>query len=476
MWNNSAFEYIQPNTNFSISKKGPGLMWRYGYNPEATLAEFSIPGDGRAWYDISIIPPGSDWCKSFDDCRQYTKRKGFNVGMSIIPNNTDGYTCRELHCPADRCADAYQYPTDDSKTHNCREATDFLVVFCPPDPAAVPAPVPTSTPAASAPSITAPTPTPVKDSNIKTAFGYYGAYAGNVAGSYNMTTQLKGCVRQRVTVNNPVGPLSEEVSMVFRGPMELYNIAVYDGSKDSTWRQVSVYYRGWPSKNLVFMNNKNIDYSGLGKYGPQCPSSSDGKLMSSRPTIFAGSLAEASDPTIIGGGPGVQTGVEVNIVTSVKCTATNPCKGYYDDQYSYHGWGGDKKIFVVKVQMPAGKKPNLPAIWMLNTQVLYAGQYGGCNCRGMGAVGGCGELDIAEVIETNPNRDRVSTHYYFYDGSIPQPPGGDNFAPRPLDKPTIFVTIISSANNGVVKILELQNFDFTTQTLNNDVVTGWINA
>ena len=96
---------------------------------------------------------------------------------------------------------------------------------------------------------------------------------------------------------------------------------------------------------------------------------------------------------------------------------------------------------------------------MLNAQVMQSNQYA-CNCRGMGPVGGCGELDIAEVIETNPARDMVTTHYYFYDGSILSQKG-DNFAPRPYDSTTVYVTLIDDSNDGLVKIVELASFDFT---------------
>lgn len=79
--------------------------------------------------------------------------KGFNVGLAIIPRSTDGARCRAIYCLADRCADAFQYPHDDAKTHVCPGGTKFDVVFCPPGSASSVV-TPTSSPA---PTTTSPT-------------------------------------------------------------------------------------------------------------------------------------------------------------------------------------------------------------------------------------------------------------------------------------------------------------------------------
>ncbi|TMW59239.1 hypothetical protein Poli38472_007384 [Pythium oligandrum] len=59
LWDNSQLIRIPVNAPPLVQNVArAGLMWRHGYNPEATLAEFTVIGDGKAWYDISIIPPG----------------------------------------------------------------------------------------------------------------------------------------------------------------------------------------------------------------------------------------------------------------------------------------------------------------------------------------------------------------------------------------------------------------------------------
>lgn len=48
--------------------------------------------------------------------------------------------------------------------------------------------------------------------------------------------------------------------------------------------------------------------------------------------------------------------------------------------------------------MPTDPSGVTPALWLLNGQVMRAAQYG-CNCRGEGGNGGCGELDILENLD-----------------------------------------------------------------------------
>ncbi|KAL8507082.1 hypothetical protein ACS0TY_017826 [Phlomoides rotata] len=78
--------------------------------PPLTLAEFSLNGGGNNdYYDISVID-------------------GFNVPMSLNPTNGD---CPQLTCRDPNCPDAYQFPTDDTKTKACPAGTNYKIVFCP---------------------------------------------------------------------------------------------------------------------------------------------------------------------------------------------------------------------------------------------------------------------------------------------------------------------------------------------------------
>ncbi|KAG7383427.1 target of Sbf [Phytophthora pseudosyringae] len=482
---------------------GPAHMYRHTADNSATLLEMAC--DGTVWYDISIIPPLPGYCSSYEDCKIGDK-KGFNVPMSVQPKNNVGQgSCSALFCASDdknACSDAYQFPMDNTKTHSCPTGTEYDVTFCygtsggdadqsqqqqqqqsseQSSPAST-----TATPAATTATPAATTAAPTQEERgatqqssqsselqgtvqtysdlgtVKAKYEYKGKNAGNVAGSYDRVTDLGSCTKESVSVQSPVGPMSEPVTMIFRGPCTIENIAVFsDEGGNGTWNRVSSYSRqDGTVDNLTFMNNKNIDYSGQNQHGPQGYASADGKDKADEPTVFKGELSEASDPTKIGGGPGVQTGAEINIMTGEKCDGQ--CLGFAGDN-DYQGWNGGKKAFVTEVKMPKGSTPDQPAIWMLNAQVVHSNQYG-CNCRGMGSVGGCGELDIAEVIETCDARDKVTTHYYFYDGSVLSP-GGDNFASRSYDETTVYVTLIDDSNEGLIKIVELAKFDFTQTEL-----------
>lgn len=118
--------------------KGYEGHFRNGSSDAATLIEFATKGDlDLAWYDIGIIPPrldaGYEYCTSLEECKEHSDSGiGYNTPVQVTPtSNTGTDTCRELTCLADGCADAYNYPQDDTKTHSCAFGTDFVVTFCP---------------------------------------------------------------------------------------------------------------------------------------------------------------------------------------------------------------------------------------------------------------------------------------------------------------------------------------------------------
>ncbi|KAL4085705.1 hypothetical protein PRIC1_015041 [Phytophthora ramorum] len=552
LYDNSKTESIAAGSSMSRDlASGYNGMFRDGTSDEATLAEFSVTG-GYTWYDISVIPPGSGSCSSYDACKELTGKSGYNVALSIAPDTSSAKSvsssCATLTCESEECSDAYLYPSDDSKTHSCPDTLPFTVTFCPGGSSSSTTTTTTTTTSSSAaqqssqstttsaPTATTATPEVQSDyksgtvitssgstttaptsttaapttapstsqtqtqtststtststststtttstgtaasfssATISSSFAYTGTDAGSAAGTYGKVTEMSSCTTEDVSLTDPVGPMSEEVSLVFRGPMSIYNIAVFNASSGSDWSKVSAYSQNGTQDNMVFMNNLNIDYTGADS-SPQGYATDDGSGTATSSTAFGGSLADASDSSVTGGGPCVSTGCEVNIMTETNCADEDGCIGYYDDM-GFHGWDGGMKMFVTKVQMPTGDSVNRPAIWMLNAQVVRANQYG-CNCRGEGAEGGCGELDIAEVIETNTDKDKVSTHYYFYDGSVSA--GGDNYASRPTDSAVTYVTIIDNSSDGSIKIIELggDDFDFDVDAVTADQVTSWLSA
>ncbi|KAG7387576.1 hypothetical protein PHYPSEUDO_013970 [Phytophthora pseudosyringae] len=143
LYNNTNTEVINPGCSTTrYLEEGFSGMFRNGWNPQATLAEFSVSW-GFLWYDISIIPTGPQSgpgnCSSLDDCKKLTSGVGFNTPMQIAPAG-----CATVTCLADGCVDAYQYPTDDWKTHACPDTTPSVdVTFCPGGSADAATPAPT---------------------------------------------------------------------------------------------------------------------------------------------------------------------------------------------------------------------------------------------------------------------------------------------------------------------------------------------
>ncbi|KAJ8575609.1 hypothetical protein ON010_g3599 [Phytophthora cinnamomi] len=339
---------------------GPANMFRHTDSNSATLFEMAC--DTGVWYDISIISPGSGDCTCLEDCKAKSGGKtGFNVPMTVTPKTNVGQgSCAKLDCPADGCSDAYQFPKDDTKTHHCPAGTELDVTFCASGNGGSGYESQQGQPSVKV-GVTTPASTTAAPSEeergaqqqqgsqqqgsqqeqgsqqqqqgsqgtvqtyadlgtVKSKYSYKGENAGNVAGSYNRVKDLASCSKEPVSLQSPVGPMSEPCSLVMRGPMEIENIAVYsDEGGNGTWSRVSSYCRkSGTVENMVFMNNKNIDYSGKNAHGPQGYASEDGLSKADAPTVFKGVLAEASDPSKVGGGPGVSTGAEINIMTGEK--------------------------------------------------------------------------------------------------------------------------------------------------------------
>ncbi|KAJ0403668.1 hypothetical protein ATCC90586_005604 [Pythium insidiosum] len=167
VWDNHVGVDLNPGQTYTrFLPMGWKGMFRHGVDPRATLGEFTMDG-GKAWYDISIIPTGigkgPDLCPSLEECKRHTGGWGYNVPMAIVPrSNVNGAHCRPLECKFDGCPDAYQFPKDDTKTHNCPYGTDFDLVFCPGGKGGE-TPAPTPPPTTTAPPTQPPTPAPTPE-------------------------------------------------------------------------------------------------------------------------------------------------------------------------------------------------------------------------------------------------------------------------------------------------------------------------
>ena len=123
----------QNNYNCQINYDNiPSGLIKHTLDADATLFEFTINNIG-IWYDISVIPPGSGICYSYDECRQKSISDSFNVPIDIIVKNDNelySQSCVSLQCNYNQCPDAYLFPYDDLKTRFCPKSTDFDIIFC----------------------------------------------------------------------------------------------------------------------------------------------------------------------------------------------------------------------------------------------------------------------------------------------------------------------------------------------------------
>lgn len=228
------------------------------------------------------------------------------------------------------------------------------------------------------------------------------------------------CVKGDVTnTTGPLFPFSESQTLVVRGPLELSNLAIFQRKEGGTaWTRVS------DLSSLVWEENSYGFIKKIGSYPAL------GKVLENGREIYT------------------------------------------------HLPGSGEKIIIVNAKMPratgapfsAVSQNDVPAVWLLNSKIFQApsAQYF-CNCRGLGNPGGCGELDIAEIIPEN--KDEVTTSLYSYEGAR-----GAKLSARPTNRFQIYATILRNDNGtGEVSVIEATSFDFAKTELTDSALSeDWL--
>ncbi|GAP84371.1 putative tos1 protein [Rosellinia necatrix] len=137
------------------------------------------------------------------------------------------------------------------------------------------------------------------------------------------------------------------------------------------------------------------------------------------------------------------------------CGATRP------DSVAYKGFEGASKVFVVELTMPdsgkSGAGQNMPAYWLLNAAIPRTAQYASCSCwkgdNESPLQGGCGELDVVEIL--SPGDTRAKSTFHFANGV-----GDSHYIDRPVNGP-MTVAVVMDAASSVVSIKVLDSFDFS---------------
>ena len=242
--------------------------------------------------------------------------------------------------------------------------------------------------------------------------------------------------------------------------MNIYHLSVYQpagNAQNANWQRVSQYNPGQTPNNLVFLSNTGGGPSGVFDY---CFGSSQAYANND----FSGAAASAAGQKPNGH---LADGKEVNIMSGVGCNSTTTCPGYARG-VGQKGWAGSK-LFVMTFDMPPGGGNDLPAIWALNGQVLRSAQYN-CNCRGMGAAGGCGELDLLEVIAKGQG---PISQIYSFKGSTGT--GNNNAFARPTNGKVTYA-VLFDVNTDQIAIQKWNSFNTNTAAFNRAQIDTFLKA
>ncbi|KAI0330405.1 hypothetical protein GY45DRAFT_753316 [Cubamyces sp. BRFM 1775] len=258
-----------------------------------------------------------------------------------------------------------------------------------------------------------------------------------------------------------LAPFNEEMTFNFRGPLNLYNIAVYQPASmnDTTWTQTSSWAAGQAPNNLVFMNNLGGDKSGVFSI---CGGNSQSFANGAWTDATTAANAEVASGFL-------DENHEINIMTAQTCD-DSPCDGFARGTAN-HGWADSKMLVVTFDMPPSSDASKVPAIWALNAQVVRSAEYG-CNCRGEGSPGGCGEFDILEtLVGADPNQG--ISEIYSVKGATGS--GSTNFFARPTTDKVTYGVVLDVQTDSIA-IQRLTSWDYTQTSVSREVIDGYLNA
>ncbi|EGV65819.1 hypothetical protein CANTEDRAFT_92156 [Yamadazyma tenuis ATCC 10573] len=216
-------------------------------------------------------------------------------------------------------------------------------------------------------------------------------------------------------------PLNEELSVHFRGPLTLSKFAYYvsdnfevDSGDSEDWERLAYYEASsQTADNVTFLTKagKNSSCLGVGL----TYADSDG-------------ISKADSSTILEEGALLASNEEFVIFSNISCGDSGidgDCGVYRSDTPAYHGFYGAIKMFLFEFTMPEEtslKKGsvsnwNMPAIWLLNSNIPRTSQYGtnvNCSCW----RSGCGEFDVFEIMNyTSSQVGKLRSTIHDYQGT-----------------------------------------------------------
>jgi hypothetical protein len=191
----------------------------------------------------------------------------------------------------------------------------------------------------------------------------------------------------------------------------------------------------------------------LANYGGQGSGAWSPKFGNTLSYVDATGTHGASSPQVLSNVT-IPSSHEISIYSDRECDGAS-CGYWQPGSVAYQGFGPGDKVFLFEIAMPhehgaGGDQGDMPAIWTMNSKIARQQQYGGCSCWSGDAPGkgGCGELDLLEVLAPGDDKCKSTVH------SINS--GGDsNYFVRPSDKPIKVAVVFDSATRAVsIKVVD----------------------
>ncbi|KAI1333556.1 TOS1 protein [Xylariaceae sp. FL0016] len=385
----------------------------------------------------------------------------------------------------------------------------------------------------------------------------------DIAGSYREVSTMSNdgtCTYETKDYSGPIAPYDEGLSMHFRGPLELLNVAVYHPTSSSSKKReaapkashskrhghghqhlhkkhheeakradmvtavidgvTQTWENDWfggatstadsstgyaTAAAVAATSEKTSDDSSSSKTDSSSSSTAsiaagdfertayycaddgtadgltflanvgDSSVSGTWDTTWGSSLAYVSDdgsscassPTVLKKTT-LTDGQEIAIFSDNECD--DSCGTVRPDSVAYKGFEGSTKVFIAEFTMPdTGKTAdgtNMPAFWMLNAKIPRTGQYTSCSCwegdNSSPNEGGCGELDVVELL--TPGATRAKSTFHFANGV-----GDSHYFDRPTES-SMKVAVVLDASSSTVSIKVLgDDFSFPTSLTSDDV-------
>ncbi|SCU99591.1 LAME_0G04060g1_1 [Lachancea meyersii CBS 8951] len=273
-------------------------------------------------------------------------------------------------------------------------------------------------------------------------------------------------------------PISEAVSVHFRGPLILNQFAFYNSSSftvgdndtSSSWNRVAYFNASSQTgENVTFLTKAGTESPVLGK--ALTFAASDGVSSSESAAMLAeDTLIKSDDEYVI-----------FSNVSCPKSSTKKSCGVYRSGIPAFHGFEGVTKMFLFDFEMPTETQTNsssfnyydLPAIWLLNDQIPRTSQYptnANCSCW----ASGCGEFDIFEVMNGTEKNHLYST-FHTFQGIEDLGTGiqANGYIARDTSNSMKGGVVFDSDGNTVVFMSNSTSFD---QTISPDTLNGILAA